>query len=375
MNKIVIYLSLLLSCYSVSAEHDLSWSDFKEVYIIDNGRVIDGSDPRSITTSEGQSYALFFALVENDRATFDLVYEWTRHHLAGGDLTARLPSWLWGKGNNGYEILDTNSASDSDLWIAYTLLEAGRLWKSDYYQNVGYLLAQRILAEETISLVPGVRQLVPGKYGFEVDKAVKLNPSYVPMPLLAKFVHSSTDKRWTELWSGSRELLLRSQVFGVSPDWILYDGQDYYFDNETDDQGSYNAIRTYMWAGMMPRTMEGREQLLKTLRPFVNQIRTEQSIPLTTFAQSGKSRGSAPVGFTAAMIPLLVANEDDELAQIFATKTKQQLQTKRDDEYYNNVLAWFGMSWYNKRFRFDDHGELILPWANSEALTPEVNEQ
>lgn len=161
----------------------------------------------------------------------------------------------------------------------------------------------------------------------------------------------------------------------MSPDWILYDGQDYYFDNETDDQGSYNAIRTYMWAGMMPKTMDSREQLLKTLRPFVNAIQTKQSVPLTTFAQSGISHGSAPVGFTAALIPLLVANEEYELAQKFAVKTKQQLQTQRNDEYYNNVLAWFGMSWYDKRFRFDDQGELILPWASSVTPTPEVKEQ
>lgn len=46
------------------------WQDFKEIQIQD-GRVIDDSDPRMITTSEGQSYAMFFALAANDRPAFD----------------------------------------------------------------------------------------------------------------------------------------------------------------------------------------------------------------------------------------------------------------------------------------------------------------
>ncbi len=52
------------------------WNSFKQNYI-KNGRVIDTSDPRLITTSEGQSYGLFFALVANDQATFNSLLNWT----------------------------------------------------------------------------------------------------------------------------------------------------------------------------------------------------------------------------------------------------------------------------------------------------------
>ena len=46
--------------------------------------VIDPSDARKITTSEGQSYGLFFALAANDRKAFDLLLAWTRDNLARG---------------------------------------------------------------------------------------------------------------------------------------------------------------------------------------------------------------------------------------------------------------------------------------------------
>lgn len=42
---------------------------------VHNGRVIDVSDKRLITTSEGQSYAMFFSLVAGDRALFDALWQ------------------------------------------------------------------------------------------------------------------------------------------------------------------------------------------------------------------------------------------------------------------------------------------------------------
>ena len=60
---------------------------------------------------------------------------WTEQNLSGGDITKTLPAWLWGedKASRSWKILDTNNAADSDMWIAYNLLEAGRLWKNDGY--------------------------------------------------------------------------------------------------------------------------------------------------------------------------------------------------------------------------------------------------
>ena len=46
------------------------WDEFRND-ALDNGRVVDKSDDRKVTTSEGQSYAMFFALVTNDQVTFD----------------------------------------------------------------------------------------------------------------------------------------------------------------------------------------------------------------------------------------------------------------------------------------------------------------
>ena len=85
---------------------------------------------------------MFFALVANDRARFDKLLGWTQDNLAGGDLTQRLPAWSWGKSPDGsWKILDPNPASDADLWMAYALLEAGRLWHEPRYEKLGTAMA------------------------------------------------------------------------------------------------------------------------------------------------------------------------------------------------------------------------------------------
>lgn len=44
-----------------------AWEDFKATFLSQDGRVIDLSTPQQQSTSEGQAYALFFALVADDR--------------------------------------------------------------------------------------------------------------------------------------------------------------------------------------------------------------------------------------------------------------------------------------------------------------------
>ncbi len=105
------------------------WGSYSSRFIdAQSGRVFDPNGDRH-TTSEGQAYALFFSLADNDRPTFNRILAWTQNNLAGGDLNTHLPAWLWGKDKDGqWKVLDPNSASDADVWMAYSLLEAGRLW-------------------------------------------------------------------------------------------------------------------------------------------------------------------------------------------------------------------------------------------------------
>lgn len=138
-------ITLILSAASVSAapgrnaEQWPLWEKFCSSALSEDGRIIDAGDPRQITTSEGQSYALFFALAANDQERFTRILDWTSSHLCAGDCSKHLPAWLWGRMEEPaakgepprvrWDVIDSNNAADADLWMAYSLLEAGRLWE------------------------------------------------------------------------------------------------------------------------------------------------------------------------------------------------------------------------------------------------------
>jgi endo-1,4-beta-D-glucanase Y len=72
-----------------------------------------------------------------------------------------------------------NSASDSDLWIAYDLIEAGRLWKDLHYANTGRRLAALIAHREVADLPGFGPALLPGAGRLQrLQRFWVLNPSY-----------------------------------------------------------------------------------------------------------------------------------------------------------------------------------------------------
>ncbi len=138
------------------------WNSYSASFIDMQGRVIDPLGAGR-TTSEGEAYAMFFALASDDRATFDRLLKWTQDNLASGDLQTHLPAWLWGRNPDGeWKTIDPNSASDADVWMAYSLIEAGRLWKSPDYNRLGRQMMVLIAKNEVADLPGFGPMLLPG---------------------------------------------------------------------------------------------------------------------------------------------------------------------------------------------------------------------
>jgi endoglucanase len=175
------------------------WEAYVARFVSSDGRVIDhGAD--AITTSEGQSYALFFSLIAGDRPLFQRLLRWTSDNLAHGRLGERLPAYKWGRRSDGnWAILDENSAADSDLWIGYTLVEAGRLWHDDGLARTGRALLGEVVARE-VARLPGLgAMLLPAPRGFVHGRSWRLNPSYLPPQLLRGLVSAQVPGPWREI--------------------------------------------------------------------------------------------------------------------------------------------------------------------------------
>ncbi len=340
-----------------------AWENFKKNLISEEGRVIDGSSEAMKTTSEGQAYALFFSLVANDRVTFDKLLNWSEKNLAEDDLILRLPSWASGKKEDGsLGVLDVNSASDADLWMAYALGEAGRLWKDRRYVALSSLLANRILTTETLD-VPGLGLvLLPGAAGFTMPAQVRLNPSYVPMQLMHWFVAHSNDARWSALLKSSQQLIVKSSPKGYVPDWIIYDyDKGFLPDSEKSNVGSYDAIRVYLWAGMLSRDDSGRDILLDALKPMARLVEQRGFPPESVNILTGVTDNEGPSGFSAAMVPFLQAIGLNKAVEIQLARVAAQ----PEDNYYNQVLSLYALGWHDSLYRFDSKGNLAPHWMST----------
>lgn len=343
------------------------WQQFKRDYLVD-GRVIDDSDARLITTSEGQSYGMFFALVANDKAAFADMLDWTEHYLAEGDLTGQLPAWLWGRDGQGqWRILDANSASDADVWIAYSLAEAGRLWGNHRYASLGYLLARRIIAEETVIDSKGRRHLLPGVTGFrQGDDRFRLNPSYLALQLFDALASHYPVQPWSELGGGGLHVLRGAARGGLLPDWLVLE-KGAVVAGAGDSTGSYDAIRTYLWTGMLDSQHPARAELLASQGGMVAALESGRSAPPEHVnVATGAVKGNGPFGFSAALLPMLAVLEQPALLNSQHQRALQGAAAGGGGAYYNQMLSLFGLGWLDKQYRFDRQGRLLPAWEASE---------
>ncbi len=357
-----------------------AWAEFADQFLGRGARVIDPASARAHSVSEAQAYALFFSLVANDAVRFEQLLRWTEDNLAGGDLTMRLPAWLWGRRDDGsWGVIDENSAADADLWIAYTLGEAGRLWQQRRYLALSSVLAERIVREETAQL-PGLgRTLLPGRRGFTPEPGRwRLNPSYMPPFLMRWFATRSGDVRWQELLQTSHVVLRESSPRGFAPDWAFYradpeaagaeSGHGHFEAAQLGSAqrvGGYDAIRVYLWVGLTAALDPARGPLLEHFSPMADRIEREAAPPETIDALDGNAQGEGPAGFSAALLPFLTAL--DRASALRAQELRLRNHPVRPDAYYEQVLRLFATGWHELRFAFAADGSLVPAWQQCSA--------
>ncbi|MGQ7934201.1 cellulose synthase complex periplasmic endoglucanase BcsZ [Paraburkholderia sp. D1E] len=348
-----------------------AYRTFVEHFVQADGRVIDYSSPQLKTTSEGQSYGLFFALVANDRATFDRLLNWTRTNLAGNQFdpqNVRLPSWLWGKKPDGsFGVLDQNAASDSDLWIAYDLLQAGRLWREASYTQLGQALAAQIARQEVTTL-PGVGpMLLPGPQGFKDGGVTRLNPSYLPLPVLRAFAKDMPNGPWARLADSAYKLIKTTAPQGFAPDWAAWQNGQFVVDPKDGDTGSYDAIRVYLWAGLTSPADPLAKPWLAALGGMRARVAQTGIPPEKVSSTTGTASGEGPLSYWGALAPYFKALGDEHGLGLARTHLAV-LDTSvpgREPVYYDRVLGLFGTGFIDGRYRFDEAGRLVPSWRNA----------
>ncbi|HRL21659.1 MAG TPA: cellulose synthase complex periplasmic endoglucanase BcsZ [Alcaligenes sp.] len=357
------------------------WAQFKTHFIQDSGRVLDASTPQQHTSSEGQSYGMFFALLANDRPMFDKLWAWSVDNLGGGDLSKRLPAWIWGSdGKGGWTVLDANSASDADVWFVYALLEAGRLWGDDAYTQRAQALLALIEAQEVADLPDLGPLLLPGRESFVRPGNVwQFNASYLPIPLLRRLAQASSHPAWKAMPETTLRFLQEASPKGFAADWNMYAPSKgaYAFVTDTlkGPVGSYDAIRTYMWAGMMPAGDPLAAKTLQALGGMAAVMAEQQRVvpPESVNTETAAVKGEGPFGFSAALVPYFSAlgqrdqtQWQTERVNVALREVFQPLRTQqKQPPYYDVVLSLFGMGWAQGYYTFNEAGQLQTQWEKA----------
>jgi len=367
------------------------WNAYANRFIDEQGRVID-HHAGDHSTSEGQSYAMFFALADNDRARFDRLLEWTQKNMAAGNLATHLPGWLWGRTQSGeWKLLDASSAADADCWIAYSLVEAGRLWNNQAYATLGRQMMNQIARQEVADLPGFGVMLMPGATSeFVHGQTWTVNPSYVPLFVFERFDAIDPAGPWGAIALNLPRLLRQSARQGFVMDWVNYQNEDGFMpapdpapdaallaalaqpetapahasapaadrpqqpsaspkadpgkpsaqapaaESQPHDpqppaprppMGSYDAIRVYLWAGMTNPAEGVRSELIAAVPAMGNYLTQHDAPPEKVNADGAPQPQAAPVGFSAALLPYLWG--DSGMAHL-AAQQRIRMSKQRD---------------------------------------------
>ncbi len=347
------------------------WDAYLQRFVSSDGRVVDLTGGGH-STSEGQAYAMILALVAGDRATFDAVLRWAEDNLAGGDLAERLPAWKWGRRDDGgWGVVDDNAASDADLWIAYALVEAGRLWGDPALSERGRGLARRI-ADEEVEAVPELGpMLLPGPHGFRLGEGRwRINPSYLPVQVLRGLAGAGAPGPWAEMVPAAVQLIRDSAPHGFAPDWVeVRRGGEVVADPVSGSVGSHDAIRVYLWAAMLHDDDPAKAVLGARLQGPLRVWRDGGAVPERVDPRTGAVLAAhGPVGFTAALLPWVRdLGRPGEWERLWGEieLTAADGLYGQPAHYYDQNLLLFATAFVEGRLRFDAGGRLDTSWEES----------
>jgi endoglucanase len=344
-----------------SAVLDESWTAYRKRFIQADGRVIDW-EATERSTSEGQAYALFRAVLANDPESFALALKWSENNLrrqtADKQPLDQLWAWQWGRTPaSKWGILDENFASDADVDAITALILASRRWERPEYLSLARAKLKDLWTHSTVA-VGSDRYLLPGPIAaFQKAGKLKFNPSYLALYAFRLFAQVDPDRDWLSLVNSSYQMLERSadvSSIGLPSDWVALDPKtgEYTALNDsptTISRYGFDASRVW-WRVALDwnwfQEPQAKRYLEKHLEPMKNLWRSQQKIPAQIDLQ-----GNPLVDYDATsqygMLYAAFRVVDPAIAQqIYEKKLMPRYQNgfwDSDSAYYTQNLAWFGL--------------------------------
>lgn len=343
----------ILTKLKIESIESKSWKFYKKTFISNDGRVIDPLRS-SISTSEGQAYAMRRSLMMKDKITFDKTYNWAKYNLQHKD--DKLFAWLWGQKNPGkqrkieYGILDQNGATDGGTEIAICLIFAYKIWNQENYINDALGIIKDIWDKETIE-IKGERILIAGINQKKMEN-VEINPSYFMINTFRNFAKVDTEHDWQKVVDSSYRLTnwcIDHIKSGLPPD-VFYINKNtgvITFDKDKSDF-SYDAVRVFyrFYIDYTVNKDPRAKKLLSKSKIFINRWKREKRF-YTCYKQNGSPKNyDEAIGSIAIILPVIKMYDKKVADEIYKTRIEAKYNNKgywnNPMDYYAQNLVWFG---------------------------------
>jgi len=132
--------------------------------------------------------------------------------------------------------------------------------------------------------------------------------------------------------------------------------------------GSYDAIRVYLWAGMIDSGDVARTRILNAVPAMAAYLADHDAPPEKVSEEGIPVAQDGPVGFSAAVLPYLRAlpgqsrSNARQLIRLARSRDKVSGLYGKDLAYYDQNLALFSTGFLDGRFQFGPGGELNVEW-------------
>lgn len=320
---------LLCTFLIISTVVHADWSEYKSLYIAEDGRVIDRVNCDT-THSESIGYALYLALENSDLNTFKKVHTWYTNNLKKNEFN--LIGWKWGKDKDGsWHTLDFNNASDGDLWIAYDNLLMYEKSNEQKYKQEALSLMQSIkkylIVEQNGSLY-----LLPGHKGFIHNDTIEINLSYYLFFIFDKFQKYDKDTIWSRLSQDGVKLLYNSRFspLELNADWVEISKNSSSIKPAKNSSFGYDALRIPF--NILKSDIEEKERLLAPYINYVNGMKAAKSI----FGVVDLKDGNISL-YNYSYAQLSIYNLIDQYYNKQKSFSKKiiQLKGEKKDDYYS----------------------------------------
>jgi endoglucanase len=345
------------------------WGAYKTEYIEpDTYRTLD-KQRDYITTSEGQSYTMFRAVLQDDKDTFDKSWKWTKDILKRKE--DNLFSWLFGERKDGtYGVLvdegGYNSATDGDTDIALALLFAYGRWNDFEYFRQAKLIIGDIWDKSVITINGKPYLLANNLEKNSVNANALMNPSYLTPYAYRIFARVDLDNPWMQLVDTSYEVLTKSTESKLDKDSSAYLPPDWIYINKTTGElttegltsslttnFSYDAMRTVWRVALDWRWYRDQRaySYLKSL-DFLSDQWANNGMLYSSYSHDGKplTNYQSHAMYATTIGYFMNINTtygrdiyNKQLKPLYSPDKQSWVETL---SYYDDNWVWFGMALY-----------------------------